>query len=211
MKGATMTARKWAATFNMLRANDLIWSFYVRNYLLGKDPFPFDLLYWNADSTRLPARMHSTYLRTMYLKNEFKEPGGIKRSRHPHRRQRDSNPCVLHFHGRGPYSALGGHLPGRANCCPGRSGSYLASQAILPASSTRRTQRSTVITPVPGLASPSAEWRANADTHPGSWWPDWQAWLEQLRRRQNPGAPPPAPTARPVIEDAPGSYVKLSF
>ena len=59
--------KEMAATFNLLRSNDLIWSFYVRNYLLGKDPFPFDLLYWNADSTRLPARMHSTYLRTMYL------------------------------------------------------------------------------------------------------------------------------------------------
>ncbi len=66
-----------AGTFNMLRSNDLIWSFVVNNYLMGKDPFPFDLLYWNSDSTRMPAKMHSFYLRNMYLGNKLKDPGGI--------------------------------------------------------------------------------------------------------------------------------------
>ena len=67
-----------ASTFNMMRANDLIWSFVVNNYLLGREPFPFDLLYWNSDSTRMPAAMHSFYLRKMYLENKLVEPNGIE-------------------------------------------------------------------------------------------------------------------------------------
>ena len=67
-----------ASTFNLLRANDLMWSFVINNYLMGKDPFPFDLLYWNSDSTRMPAKMHSFYLRNMYIKNLLAVPGGIE-------------------------------------------------------------------------------------------------------------------------------------
>ena len=73
LEGAEM-----AGTFNMMRANDLIWSFVVNNYLMGKDPFPFDLLYWNSDSTRMPAKMHSFYLRAMYMENRLVQPGGIE-------------------------------------------------------------------------------------------------------------------------------------
>src|SRR5690242_21195760 len=76
-KKGYLEAREMHTTFNMLRANDLIWSFVVNNYLLGKQPFPFDLLYWNADSTRMPAAMHSFYLRKMYQENLLAKPGGI--------------------------------------------------------------------------------------------------------------------------------------
>ncbi|MEJ2458748.1 MAG: alpha/beta fold hydrolase [Novosphingobium sp.] len=76
-KRGYLDGSEMASTFNMLRANDLIWSFVVNNYLLGKDPFPFDLLYWNSDSTRMPAAMHSFYLRKMYQENLVREPRGI--------------------------------------------------------------------------------------------------------------------------------------
>ena len=76
-KRGYLDGSEMATTFNMLRANDLIWSFVVNNYLLGNDPFPFDLLYWNSNSTRMPARMHSFYLRNMYQENRLKDPGGI--------------------------------------------------------------------------------------------------------------------------------------
>jgi polyhydroxyalkanoate synthase len=72
-----LEGREMATTFNMLRANDLIWSFVVNNYLMGQEPFPFDLLYWNDDSTRMPAKMHSFYLRRMYQQNDLVKPGGV--------------------------------------------------------------------------------------------------------------------------------------
>ena len=73
-----LEGNEMATTFNTLRANDLIWSFVVNNYLMGNDPFPFDLLYWNSDSTRMPARMHSFYLRNMYQRNKLREPNGVE-------------------------------------------------------------------------------------------------------------------------------------
>ena len=76
-KRGFLDGSEMATTFNMLRANDLIWSFVVNNYLLGKEPFPFDLLYWNADSTRMPAAMHSFYLRNMYQHNKLVQKGGV--------------------------------------------------------------------------------------------------------------------------------------
>ena len=76
-KRGYLDGREMATTFNMLRANDLIWSFVVNNYLLGKEPFPFDLLYWNSDSTRMPYAMHSFYLHKFYQENKLVEPGGI--------------------------------------------------------------------------------------------------------------------------------------
>ena len=199
--------KEMAATFNLLRSNDLIWSFYVRNYLLGKDPFPFDLLYWNADSTRLPARMHSTYLRTMYLKNEFREPGGLSIAGTPIDVSTIQVPAYFisteedHI---APWEGtyLGAQLlSGPVKFVLGKSG-HIAGIINPP-----DAQKYGYYTG-PDVDRPAAEWHDNAELHPGSWWPDWQAWLEQFAGGKIPARRPGA-NGRTVIEDAPGSYIKM--
>ena len=105
-KRGYLEGSEMATTFNMLRANDLIWSFVVNNYLLGKDPFPFDLLYWNADSTRMPATMHSFYLRKMYQENLLAQPGGITLDGRADRPGQDQDAGVFPVDARGPYRAV---------------------------------------------------------------------------------------------------------
>ena len=199
--------REMAATFNLLRSNDLIWSFYVRNYLLGKDPAPFDLLYWNADSTRLPARMHSTYLRTMYLNNEFREPGGLRIAGVPVDVSAIRTPAYFisteddHIAPwKGTY--LGAQLlAGPVRFVLGKSG-HIAGIINPPAAHKYGYYSG------PDVELPSAEWQARAELHPGSWWPDWQAWLEQFAGGET-AARQPGAGGRTVIEEAPGSYMKM--
>jgi polyhydroxyalkanoate synthase len=193
-------------TFNMLRANDLIWSFVVNNYLLGKQPFPFDLLYWNADSTRMPAAMHSYYLRKMYQQNLLVQPGGITLSGVPIDLRRTKTPSFL-------LSTREDHI------APWRS-TYAATQLyggpvkfVLSASG----HIAGVVNP-PGSKyghfendqnPPSAEeWLAGATSHPDSWWPLWQRWVAKYAGGEVPARIPGDGHLKP-IEDAPGSYVKV--
>jgi polyhydroxyalkanoate synthase len=198
---------KMSTTFNMLRANDLIWSFVINNYLLGKDPFPFDLLYWNSDSTRMPAAMHSFYLRRFYHENALVRPGGVclrgvpidlrridlpvywVSTREDHIAPWTSTYAATQLY-RGPRRfvlAGSGHIAGVVN--PPASGKYgYWTNDALPA------------TP--------AEWLEGATHHEGSWWPDWAKWnaaysgdLVAACRPGDGGLPP--------IEDAPGAYVRV--
>lgn len=196
-----------ATTFNMLRANDLIWSFVVNNYLLGNDPFPFDLLYWNADSTRMPARMHSFYLRKMYQENLLAKPAGIELSGVPidlrevkmpayflSTREDHIAPWKSTYRGTQLLSgktrfvlAASGHIAGVVN--PPETGKY--SHWIneqLP-------------------ADPEA-WFQGATEMAGSWWPDWHRWVSAQAKAQVPARVPGDGKLKP-IEDAPGSYVKV--
>ncbi len=195
-----------ATTFNMLRANDLIWSFVVNNYLLGKDPFPFDLLYWNSDSTRMPAAMHSFYLRNMYQKNLLREPDALTIAGVPIDIGKITLPCCFistredhiapwksTYQGTqlvgGPAKFIlagSGHIAGIVNPPPGKYPHWTNDENP----------------PTPD------EWLATATQHEGSWWPSWAEWIREK-------AGPLVPARKPgdgkltVIEDAPGSYVEV--
>jgi polyhydroxyalkanoate synthase len=196
-----------ATTFNMLRANDLIWSFVVNNYLLGNDPFPFDLLYWNADSTRMPARMHSFYLRKMYQENLLAMPGGIslldtsidlRRITTPayflSTREDHIAPWKSTYRGTqllaGPKRfvlAASGHIAGVVNPPEGGKYSHWINEDLPPG---------------------SEAWFKGATEIAGSWWPDWHRWVSSYGKEQVKARVPGDGKLKP-IEDAPGSYVQV--
>ena len=196
-----------AATFNMLRANDLIWSFVVNNYLMGNDPFPFDLLYWNADSTRMPAKMHSFYLRKMYQENQLCVPGGIEldgvainlhKIKTPSyflsTREDHIAPWKSTYRGTDLLGgkkrfvlAASGHIAGVVNPPEGGKYNHWINEEL--------------------PADPEA-WLAGATELAGSWWPDWHRWICAHGKAQV-AARIPGDHGLKVIEDAPGSYVKV--
>jgi polyhydroxyalkanoate synthase len=202
-----LDGRDMAMTFNMLRANDLIWSFVVNNYLLGKDPFPFDLLYWNSDSTRMPAAMHSFYLRKMYQENQLVVPGGIQldgvdidlskiktpiymlSTREDHIAPWKST-YALTQNASGPVKfvlAASGHIAGVVN--PPAANKYCYwTNAKKP-------------------KNPDA-WLAGAKQEEGSWWPDWHAWASKFAGEQVPAREPGSGKLK-ALEEAPGAYVKV--
>ena len=197
-----------AGTFNMLRSNDLIWSFVVNNYLMGKDPFPFDLLYWNSDSTRMPAKMHSFYLRNMYMANKLKDPGGITLDGVPIDISKVKIPAYFistaedHI---APWKSVykGARvLGGKVRFVLGGSG-HIAGIVNPPAANKYCYWIN------PKLAETSEEWLEAATRHEGSWWNDWQAWMDQNNGDVKVAARVPGDGKLKVIEDAPGAYVSL--
>ena len=196
-----------ANTFNMLRANDLIWSFVVNNYLLGNDPFPFDLLYWNSDSTRMPARMHSFYLRNMYQENRLTQPGGITLANTPIDLSRVSVPAYF-------LSTREDHIAPWKSTYAGTRMLAGANRFVLAASghiagvvnAPEAGKYSHWVNPA--LPATPDEWLAGATEIAGSWWPDWQRWILSHDRSMVP-ARHPGDGKLPVLEDAPGGYVKV--
>ena len=195
-----------ATTFNMLRANDLIWSFVVNNYLLGKEPFPFDLLYWNSDSTRMPAAMHSFYLRKMYQENLLIEPGGISLNGVPIDLGKVKVPTMI-------LSTKEDHIAPWKSTYAGTKAYGGPVKFVLSASGH-----------IAGVVNPPAaekycywtnsrkpkspdKWLEKADRHDGSWWPEWLKWLSK-NSGGSVDARIPGDGKLKVIEDAPGSYVR---
>jgi polyhydroxyalkanoate synthase len=199
LKGSTM-----ATTFNMLRSNDLIWNYVVNNYLLGREPMPFDILFWNSDATRLPSAMHVFYLRECYLENKLAEgrmvlggetldlhkvkvPVYLQSSREDHISPYPSVYKATRLFG-GPVRFIcagSGHIAGVIN--PPSSGKY-------------NYWTNDELPPTPD------KWFEGAKDNKGSWWPDWESWLCEKSGPLVPARKPGSGKLK-VLEDAPGSYV----
>jgi polyhydroxyalkanoate synthase subunit PhaC len=198
-----------ASTFNSLRANDLVWSFFIKNYLQGKDPVPFDILYWNADVTNMPAKMHSQYLRWMYLQNDLVKPGKIHLNHIPLDIRKIDIPTFFvstkkdHI---APWQTtyLGfQHVSGNKRFLLGGSG-HIAGIINPPGSKKYGFYRNT-------KTSTSAEkWLEKAVEFPDSWWPEWLTWLKKESGRSL-NAPKFAQLPYKTIMDAPGEYVKKTY
>jgi polyhydroxyalkanoate synthase len=202
-----LEASRMANTFNMLRSNDLIWPYIVNNYMRGKTPLPFDILYWNSDATRMPAANHSFYLRNCYLDNKLTQgemtiagttldlhkvtvPVYNLATREDHIAPAKSVLTGSQFFG-GPVKyvlAGSGHIAGVIN--PPNKPKYQYWTGDKPSGSSVET------------------WMKNATEHAGSWWPDWVEWLRGQGAEMVPARKIGAGKLK-AIEDAPGSYVKV--
>lgn len=195
-----------AMSFNMLRANDLIWSHFIKNYLLGEEPFPFDILYWNADATNLPAKMHSFYLRGMYLRNLLVKPNALHLLGKPIDIRKINVPLyffsAMHDHivpWKTTYKAFklykcpityslggSGHVAGVVNHPDRHKYNYFTNDK---------------------LEKNPDSWLKKATNHEGSWWVHWSDWLKKHSGERIPARAPGGKGIK-IIEDAPGSYVK---
>ncbi len=195
-----------ATTFNLLRANDLIWSFVINNYLLGKEPMPFDLLYWNSDSTRMPANMHRFYLRNMYLDNklvkgelnfagtaldlrQIETPSYILATKEDHIAPWKSVYAATQLY-KGPIKfVLGGsgHIAGVINPPSANKYAFWTNETF--------------------NAEPD-QWLEQATQHTGSWWNNWAEWISGFTGKSVPPRQP-GDQGWKIIEPAPGSYVKI--
>lgn len=205
-QGGVLDGRTMADTFNMLRSNDLIWSFVINNYLLGRQPQAFDLLYWNADQTRMPKRLHLYYLNTFYRQNalskgelelaghrlklsDVKIPIFMQASREDHIAPADSvYRSAQQFGGPVEYMMAGsGHIAGVVNHPDANKYQHWVNTA---------------------LPENREDWLKNATEHPGSWWEHWKSWLYGQAGAMVPAREPGGGKLKPICP-APGEYVKV--
>jgi len=204
--GGVLDAQTMADTFNSLRSNDLIWNYVVDNYYVGKQPPPFDLLYWNADQTRMPKALHLFYLRKFYRDNALSEgklellseklslkdvtiPIFMQSSKEDHIAPAASvYRSALSFGGPVEYIIAGsGHIAGVINHPSANKYQYWTN---------------------PNLKGALEDWQAFATEHPGSWWPHWDAWLRKISGPDVDARHPGDGELQP-LGDAPGEYVKV--
>jgi polyhydroxyalkanoate synthase len=211
--GGLMPGLELANTFSSLRANDLVWNYVVNNYLEGKAPPAFDLLYWNGDSTNLPGPMYSWYLRNMYLENNLRVPGkliccgeriDLNRIRVPAYVFAAREDHIVPW--KAAYASarlLPGDRPGSVRFVLGASGHIAGT--INPASKNKRSYWST---PNGSLPANSEAWLTNASEQPGSWWIDWDRWLRPFGGGEAAAPGKLGNDKYAPIEPAPGRYVK---
>jgi polyhydroxyalkanoate synthase len=198
-----LQAKQLQRTFSLLRSNDLIWSFVVNNYLMGKEPFPFDLLYWNDDSTNMPAAMHSFYLRKLYRDNLLTQPGGIEMKDQAIDITAIKTPAYFlstredHI---APWKATyaGSHVIG------GESVFTLAASGHIAGIVNHPDKKKYCYWTSSKHPKEAETWLDGAKMHEGSWWPHWQNWI-----KPHAGKMVKARKINKFIEPAPGSYVKV--
>ncbi|WP_016853786.1 class I poly(R)-hydroxyalkanoic acid synthase [Halomonas smyrnensis] len=208
-----LDGRIMAYSFNLLRENDLFWSFYINNYLKGDIPAPFDLLYWNTDGTNLPAATHGWYLRHLYAENRLVEPGGIELDGVKIDLRKISVPSYF-VSTRDDHIAkwnstyYGALLPkGPVKFVLGGSG-HIAGIVNPPHKNKYGFWTNDALPPTP------EEWLEGAEAHEGSWWPNWQAWMtdngyadaEKMVPARQPGD-----GELDILEPAPGRFVRMTI
>jgi polyhydroxyalkanoate synthase len=202
-----LEAHHMADMFSMMRENDLIWSFVVNNYLLGREPMAFDLLYWNSDSTRLPAAMLADYLKGFYLENRLKEPGGLTFADTPIDLTAVSTPVYM-------MAAKDDHIAPWKSCYAGSQLFAGPKTFVLAASGHVAGVVNPPVAKKYGhwtnskLPASADDWLDGAAWHEGSWWTDWYRWLKRKGGKMVPARVIGDGRLMP-IEPAPGSYVKV--
>jgi polyhydroxyalkanoate synthase len=208
-QGGLMAGRDMASTFSFLRPNDLVWNYVVGNYLKGETPPPFDLLYWNSDATNLPGPLYAWYLRQTYLENNLVKPGKAVICGEKIDLRKVDLPVYIYGSREDhivPISAAYAStqaLPGPKRFVMGASG-HIAGVINPPASG----KRSHWLAKSADFPKSADEWIAKAEENPGSWWPDWYAWLKKHAGQQIAAPKTYGRGKHKVIEPAPGRYVK---
>ena len=208
--GGLMKGKDMASTFSFLRPNDLVWNYVVGNYLKGETPPPFDLLYWNSDSTNLPGHMYAWYIRNTYLENNLIKPGKAVVCGEKVDFRKVDIPVYIYGSPEDHIVPIGGAyastqvLPGKKRFVMGASG-HIAG-VINPPEAKKRSHWTGPSDKFPAKVD---DWIAKAKEHPGSWWTDWAAWLKPLAGKQIPAPKTYGKGKYKAIEPAPGRYVKV--
>ncbi|WP_052045970.1 PHA/PHB synthase family protein [Candidatus Paracaedibacter symbiosus] len=202
-KKGYLDAGSMMQSFNLLRANDLIWSFYINNYLMGKEPIPFDMLHWNSDAVRMPGKMHSDFLRKMYLENRLIQPGGIKIGDVPIDLTTITTPMFI-------MAAADDHIaPWRAvfplsTMVKGATEFVLSSSGHVAGVFNHPEKHKYNYWKNGQKAETADEWLASAEKVSGSWWPVWQEWMEKFSGKMVEAHPI---SDKNSLGEAPGTYV----